>query len=143
MKSFDKAKNRSTKSGKKWYLIYGKRYTYPFWALPLTPFVILYDNYKRWSYNRLMWSDEKATKMLNRILPKMLEWVEEDKAYYFCMDWGYSNYQYQVPRQHRAWVRKFASQLRQFVRDGYENADYIKEHENDGYDSWIKFSEKA
>lgn len=140
--TFDKAKR--TKSRKKWYIVRAFGYDNVYlWGVPFVPFVLLSDKYKSWRYNRMVWSEEKATKMLNRILPKMLEWVEEDNAYYFCMDWGYSNYQYQVPLWHRKWVRKFASKLREFVRDGYENPKYIKEHENDGYDEWVRFEERA
>ena len=139
MTTFDKAKS---KSKNKWWIVRINQYNFYLWGLPFVPFVLAKDRFDNWQYKRLVWDETKATKMLNKILPKMLEWVKEDEAYYFCMDWGYSNYQYQVPLWHRKWVRKFASKLREFVRDGYENPKYIKECENDGYDEWVKFIER-
>lgn len=141
--TFEMAKKiQEEKKSKPWYLIKGKKYTYYIWALPLVPIAYAHDTYKDWRYNSLEWSEEKATKMLSKILPKMLEWVEEDNAYYFCMDWGTSNYQYQVKLWERAWVRKFSYKLRDFVRDGYENPNYTKTVEKDYYDTWVKFVEK-
>ena len=137
--TFDKAKS---KSKKKWWVVRINNYNFYLWGLPFVPFVLVQEKFSDWQYKRLTWDEAKATKMLNRILPKTLEWVEEDEAYYFCMDWGYSNYLYKVPVWHRKWVRKFARELREFVRDGYENPQYIKECENDGYDEWVKFIEK-
>jgi hypothetical protein len=141
MTTFDKAKKRNNPR-KKWWIVNIKGYRVYLWGVPFVPFILLRDWCADRKYENLVWSDEKATQMLDKILPKFLEWVEEDEAYYFCMEWGYSNYQYQVPIWHRAWVRKFGSKLREFVREGYENPKYIKEHENDGYDEWIKFIEK-
>jgi hypothetical protein len=140
MTTFEKAKKKNDR--KKWWIVNIGNYQVYLWGLPIMPFILARDKFSVWQYKRLVWDENKATKMLNRILPKMLEWVEEDNAYYFCMEWGYSNFQYQVPVWHRKWVRKFASRLREFVRDGYENPKYIKEHENDGYDEWVKFTEK-
>ena len=138
MKNFDKAKKRPHR---KWYTVRIKTYDVYLWGLPLIPFILLSDYIKDRRYRRLKWSEEKATKMLNRILPKILEWVEEDKAFYFCMDWGYSNYQYYVPLWERAWVRKFASKMREYVQTGYQHPNYIKTESNE-YETRIKFEEK-
>ena len=139
MTNFDKAKS---KSKKRWWVIRIGNYDFYLWGLPFVPFVLLKDEFDEWRYFRLEWSNDRATKVLNKLLPKMLEWNEEDKAYYFCMDWDYFNYHLYVPLRHRKWVRKFSSRLREFVRDGYEHPLYVKEIENDGYDEWVKFSEK-
>lgn len=139
MKNFDKAKNRPRR---KWYTISIKTYEVYLWGLPFIPFVLLSDYIKDRRYKRLEWSEEKATKMLHRILPKILEWVEEDKAFYFCMDWRYSGYQHYVPLWNRAWVRKFASKMHEYVKTGYQHPNYVKTVESDGYETWIKFEEK-
>jgi hypothetical protein len=79
-------------------------------------------------------------------LPKKLEWVEEDKAYYYCMDWSWWSLGRTAPIGHRKWANKFFADLHQFVAEGYENPDYIKIVEKTGsayYDeTWVKFVEK-
>ena len=140
--TFDKAKE--TKSNKKpWYIINGKRYSYYVWALPLVPFVTLYDVMSQKADKRRVWSAERATKVLNHVLPKVLEWVEEDKAYYYCMDWGTSNLWRGAKRADRKWTQKWQYQLRDFIKEGYENELYSKSVEKDYYDTWVKFEERA
>ena len=140
--TFDKAKD--TKSNKKkWYIINGKRYSYYVWALPLVPFVTVYDVLSQRADKRRVWSTERATKVLNHVLPKVLEWVEEDKAYYYCMDWGTSNLWRGAKCTDRKWARKWEYQLRDFIKEGYENENYSKSVEKDYYDTWVKFEERA
>ena len=140
--TFDKAKETKTNK-KKWYIINGKRYSYYVWALPLVPFVTLYDVLSQRADKRRVWSTERATKVLNHVLPKVLEWVEEDKAYYYCMDWGTSNLWRGAKRSDRKWTQKWQYQLRDFIKEGYENELYSKSVEKDYYDTWVKFEERA
>ena len=140
--TFDKAKE--TNSNKKpWYIINGKRYSYYIWALPLVPFVTLYDVMSQRADKRRVWDTERATKVLNHVLPKVLEWVEEDKAYYYCMDWGTSNLWRGAKFSDREWAQKWQYQLRDFIKEGYENEHYSKSVEKDYYDTWVKFAERA
>ena len=141
--TFDKAKETKKKSNKKWYIINGKKYSYYIWALPLLPFVILYDTLEERANKRRVWSAERATKVLNYVLPKVLEWVEEDKAYYYCMDWGTSDLWRKAKRRDRKWARKWEYDLRDFIKDGYENENYSKSVEKDYCDTWVKFEERA
>lgn len=140
--TFDKAK-KTKKNTKKWYIINGKRYSYYVWALPLVPFVALYDVMSQRADKRRVWSAERATKVLNHVLPKVLEWVEEDKAYYYCMDWGADNLWRGAKRSDRKWANKWRYQLRDFIKEGYENEHYSKSVEKDYYDTWVKFEERA
>ena len=140
--TFDKAKE-TKKNTKKWYIINGKRYSYYIWALPLVPFVTLYDVMSQRADKRRVWSAERATKVLNHVLPKVLEWVEEDKAYYYCMDWGTSNLWRSAKRTDRKWAQKWQYQLRDFIKEGYENEHYSKSVEKDCYETWIKFEERV
>lgn len=141
--TFDKAKEPKKNNNKKWYVINGKRYSYYMWALPLVPFVTLYDVMSQRADKRRVWSTERATKVLNHVLPKVLEWVEEDKAYYYCMDWGTSGLWRNAKRIDRKWARKWEYQLRDFIKEGYENEHYSKSVEKDYYDTWVKFAERA
>ena len=141
--TFDKAKAPKKQSNKKWYIINGKKYSCYIWALPLLPFVILYDTLEERANKRRVWSAERATKVLNHVLPKVLERVEEDKAYYYCMDWGTSDLWRKAKRRDRKWARKWEYDLRDFIKDGYENENYSKSVEKDYCDTWVKFEERA
>ena len=141
--TFDKAKAPKKKSNKKWYIINGKKYSYYIWALPLLPFVVLYDTLEERANKRRVWSAERATKVLNHVLPKVLEWVEEDKAYYYCMDWGTSDLWRKAKHRDRKWARKWEYDLRDFIKDGYENENYSKSVEKDYCDTWVKFEERT
>lgn len=139
-KSFSYAKTRKEKQNhKKWWIINGKKYSYYIWALPIIPFVLLYDKISDYLYARRVWDEEKAIKVLDRVLPYVLEWVEEDDAYYYCMDWGYSSLWRKAPLTMRKWARKFDFNLHQFIKNGYQKDGYEKTIEGDRYETWIKF----
>ena len=142
MAKFDNAK-KEKKVKRKWYQINGKTYTYYIWSIPIVPFVVLYDKIKEYNYKRRVWSDEKATAVLDFVLPQVLEWVEEDKAFYYCMDWGHSRLWKKARRRDRKWAYKFDYRLHNFIKEGYENADYIKTIEKDYYETWVKFVERG
>lgn len=143
MSKFDNAKKKALRKGYKMPVVkIGTYYQVPVLALPLFPFVYCADRYQGWSYNRRTWSEEKATKVLDKVLPKCLEWVEEDNAYYYSMCWGTSSLWRKANPIDRKWARKFSSKLLDFLECGYENTDYTKTIKNDGYDVWVKFVEK-
>lgn len=123
-----------------------KYHEYYLWAIPLIPFFELHSWYTNWQYERMAWDAKRATKVLNHILPKKLEWVEEDNAYYYCMDWDWWGLGRIAPIGHRKWAKKFRADLHRFVAEGYENPDYTKTVEKTGsayYDeTWVKFVEK-
>lgn len=143
MAHFDKAKNPA-KPRKKWWILHTKNYSYYIWALPILPFVLLADYIKDRNYKRLVWDETIATKVLDKVLPQLVEWVEEDNAFYYSMEWSTSALWRRAPRKYRKWADKFAVKLQNFVAIGYENADYIKTTEKDNYgECWVKFVEKA
>jgi hypothetical protein len=139
MTKFDKARQNNKKRVNLRVKI-GK-YDVIFWALPIFPIFLAVEKIKDWHYNSLVWNEEKATKVLDKVLPKVLEWVEENDAYYYCMDWGNSHMYTKAPLLHKAWARKFSSRLQSYIRDGYENKNYTKEIEKDYYEEWVKFVE--
>ena len=142
-KDFSYAKTRKEKQNhKKWWIINGKKYSYYIWALPLIPFVLLYDKICEYLYKRRVWDEVKATKVLNYILPHILEWSEEDNAYYYCMDWRYYILWEKAPFTMRKWTIKFSANLHQFIKDGYQVDGYEKTIEDDGYGTWIKFEKR-
>lgn len=116
------------------------------WAIPLLP--ILYPIFLTIKisnkievklYNRRKWTDEKATKALDAILPHILEWVEEDNAYYFCSDWSINIFCHNSPRRYRKWVQKYKYRLAAYLISSYQKAGYIKTIEKDSFDTWVKF----
>ena len=90
MALFDKAKTPA-KPRKKWWILHTKNYSYYIWALPILPFVLLADYIKDRNYKRLVWDETIATKVLDKVLPQILEWVEEDNAFYYSMEWSTSS----------------------------------------------------
>lgn len=140
MADFNKAKKNN--NGKKWYVVSTKNYQVYFWALPILPIVIMINKLESCQYKRRVWSDEKAKKVLDKILPKVLEWVEKDDAFYYCMGWSSWDLYNNAPFGYRRWVKKFNYELQKFIRYNYENEKYTKTIDNDGYDIWVKFTEK-
>lgn len=143
MASFDKAKVKAQKVKRGCPRICIGDYQVVFFALPLLPIVMALDALHDWQYNRLKWSEEKATKALNVILPKVLEWVEEDNAFYYCADWSGIALRDKAPFRYKRWVKKYYWKLHDFVKDGYQNPDYDKIVENDGFEIWVKFTAKG
>lgn len=142
MASFDKAKAKKVKKGLPRICI--GDYQVIFFALPLLPIVMLLDALHDWQYNRLVWSEEKATKALDAILPRVLEWVEEDNAFYYCAGWSGTALIDKAPFRYKKWVKKYYWRLHDFVKDGYQNPDYDKTIEDDAFgDCWIKFTAKG
>ena len=137
--------NISQKKERKPLTIKTKYHVYYWWAAPLIPFCELYD----WANQKLdkmtMWDEEKAEHLLNKyILPKTLERVEEEKAFYYCMNWGNAyTFKNLVPRRHFRWVSHYCYAIRDFIEDGYENPDYIKSIVKEYDETWIKFEERA
>lgn len=136
------AKFNKVKKEKKSWVISTKKYSYAWWALPLIPVVEIIDYIQNKIDSHRIWSDEKAKKVLDKVLPKVLDYVEEDNAFYYCMDWSEWGLFDNAPLIYRKWVKKFKYRLHKFIQDNYENEDYVKTFENDGYYVWVKFSEK-
>lgn len=142
MANFDKAKE-TKKAKKQWWIIHTHNYSVYIWALPILPFVLLSDYIKEQNSKKRVWDEQIATKVLDKVLPKLLEWVEEDNAFYYSMEWGQSALWRNAPRKYRKWAYKFSYRLQKFIQEGYENTDYIKTVEQDNYyEIWVKFVEK-
>lgn len=141
MKNFNYAKR--PRSNRKWYRISIGQYQVYFWGLPLLPFVVCYDKFKDWQYFRMKWSAERAQRVLDHALPYLLEWVEEDKAYYYCMDWSDFNLWRKASLFDKKWAKKFGAKLRVYLRDEYQKAEFAKSVEQDPYETWVKFAERA
>lgn len=135
----EKAKNRSHKSQKPWYMISTKNYQIPFWVLPITPIVIGISKLSDWAYECIKWDEHKATKVLNHVLPKILDYDEDEDAYYYCMDWGTYNLWHKASLRYRCFAYKYDFKIHSFIKDKYMVKGYAKSVINDGYDEWVEF----
>lgn len=140
MTKFDKAKQNNTKKKINLKVKIGE-YKIVFWLLPIFPIFLGVKKIKDWHYNSLIWNEEKATKVLDKVLPKVLEWVEKENAYYYCINWDCFHMYTKAPFYYRRWAKKFARKLQAFVENGYENKNYTKTIEKDYCDTWVKFIE--
>ena len=139
MKDFEKAKIKKQKQKRSPHRFNIAGYNYLRWyEIPFVPFMLLSD----WRYKRMKWDEKKATKVLDKILPMNLEWVPEDNAFYYGMDWDACGLVSKTPFYYKKWVRKFRYKLHQFIAEGYQNADYNKTVIDD-YDQWVKFEERG
>lgn len=133
---FEKAKNKPKKP---WYMVNTKNYQIPLLALPIAPIVIGISKLSDWFYNRTKWDERKATKVLNHVLPKILDYDEDENAYRYCMDWGTYNLWLKAPLRYRHFVYKYDFKLHSFIKNGYMVKGYSKSVINDGYDEWVEF----
>jgi hypothetical protein len=143
--TFDKARQKNRPKRKEFkvrYKFFGTEFYINPLLIPVACVVGTVEYLDNKYYESLEWSDEKATKLLNRTLPYVLEWVEEDNAYYYCMNWGSGYFNKKAPIGYRRWGVKFYSDIIDFIRDGYENPNYRKTVEKDEWgDTWVKFEE--
>ncbi len=133
---FEKAKNKPKKP---WYMVNTKNYQIPLWALPIAPIIIGISKLSDWFYDRIKWDERKAIKVLNHVLPKILDYDKNEDAYYYCMDWGTYNLWHKAPLRYRRFVYKYDVQLQSFIKDKYAVKGYCKSVINDGYDEWVEF----
>ena len=143
--TFDKAKeNGKKKNKKKWWIINTKNYSYYIWALPIIPFCWVYDKIVNLIDKSRKWDEAKADKILNKTLPKMLKWDEEEKNYYLYIRSFYGFNWERVPFIYRKWSKKFSYRLKEYLLDKYENELYTKKVEKEDYDDfyYITFTEK-
>lgn len=133
---FEKARNKPTKP---WYMVKIKHYQIPFWALPVAPFVIGFGKLNDWLFDRIQWDEDKAIKVLNHVLPQILDYDKVEDAYYYCMDWGTSNLWHKAPLRYRCFAYKYALKLRKFIRDKYMIKCCYKSVIVDWDQEWVKF----
>ena len=145
--TFDKVKerqNKEKKNKKKWWIINTKNYSYYIWFLPIIPFCWMYDKIVKLIDKSRKWDEEKAEKIINKTLVKILEWDEDAKNYYVYIR-RYHGFNWErVPFIYRKWAKKFSYRLKDYFLEKYENELYIKEVETEDYNEWhyVTFIEK-
>ena len=138
--SFEHAK---TKNQKKPFRFQRGEWDCPYILVPLIPVAMLYNKVKKARYDSLKWSEEKAAKVLNRTLPKVLSYDDELDEYSYCMGWSHWVIISNAPILCRGWARKFSRQLLEYLQEDYQNPNYEKTIVDDWGDIWVVFREKA
>lgn len=133
---FEKAKNKPKKP---WYMVNTKNYQIPFWALPIAPIVIGISKLSDWFYDHIKWDEHKATKVLNHVLPNILDYDEVEDAYYYCMDWGMSSLWRKTPLRYRRFAYKYEFKLQEFIRNKYTVKGYCKSVMVEWDREWVEF----
>lgn len=133
---FKKARNKPKKP---WYMVNTKNYHFPFWAAPLVPFVIGLSKLYDWLFDNIKWDEDKATKLLNHVLPKILDYDKDENAYYYCMNWGVFFMWDKAPLRYRCFVKKYYLNLQSFIKEKYTVKGYCKSVIDDKYYEWVEF----
>lgn len=152
MRDFAYAKKREEKKKKKKrglpVVKLGKYYC-PIWLLPVAPIVIpvVEVSYRvtNWRYERNVWSEKKAKKVLDYALPHLLEYAQDEDDYTYCLDWSYYGIIAHTPFWLRSFAKKHTYEIKQFLLNGYEKAGYEKRLDVDSPfedDEWVIFKKK-
>lgn len=142
-KKAEKAKKKRERTGKKWWMVYKKDYAFPFWLFPVYWLSLILEAVQKLEDKLYQWSDTKAAKMANYIIPQFLEYEEEEDSYYFPVDFGCSNYHKFVPLWHRRWVRKFSYDIMKFIKTVYQKKGYDKIFFEQYGDEYVVFKKRA
>ena len=120
-----KFKKPSTKkkSNRRFWHIRTKNYDCFFLLFPLIPIALLLDWIDTKYYKSLKWSNRTADKVLNRFLPKVVEYDEKTDSFYYNTSW----YAYHaVPFGYHNWYQKFKDELDDYLITDYCPEGYTK-----------------
>lgn len=143
-------KEKKTSNLKKWwnkndYKVYRVIFFYIY--LPS----VVYEKIKKYRRNQIVWSDERATEILNYYIPRRADWEDEDKAFFFFDNgygWGFQSAKKYLKRKDYAFWKKFGSswclEMREFLVKKFELEGFTKEVNYDYYgtDTEIVFKMK-
>ena len=139
---FEKPVRKTPKQWKKKLMIRIKpNYEFYFFFLPIAIPIIIRDKISDYIYHRLKWDEKRAEKVLNKTLPKILSFDEDGPNCYYSLRWGAYPLANKAPKFDKRWARKFSIRLLDYLKDEYENKDYTKKIEYDGYEEWVIFTE--
>lgn len=94
------------------------------------------------------WSEEKADEILNYYIPRVAEWNEGNKSFYFAdngMGWEMKSRQKKLKWKDRRWWRKhtncWGSKVRTYLLEKFELEGFTKEI-GITYDGWTEITFK-
>jgi uncharacterized protein (DUF2344 family) len=114
-----------------------KNFTFKHWFLyPLVFVIWIYESISEKHYKSLIFTDEKANKIVNRYLIKVFDISEERLS--FCMNWSSWCFENHAHLWDKTWCRKYRYEIFDFIKNKYEIKGYTKSIVED-YDVWIVF----
>lgn len=147
-KNFDEAKTKKTKKRNPldFMAVDFNMWDYSFHvSVLLIPLAIAVGCHRRMKdeyWRSLEWDEKKAEKLLDKRLGKVLEWDEDNDAYWFSMNWNSRYLTDKAPFGMRTWARKYNNEVLKYLENGYHHPTYRKLTETDCWgDKWLKFEE--
>lgn len=90
----------------------------------------------------LQWSDERATAILDKTLPSLLE--NEDGALWYCSDWRTHFYNRKgIHGKNKRFAYKYNARIHVFLFEKYQIEGYEKTIEKANYETWVKFEKRG
>lgn len=101
---------------------------------------VVYEKIKKYRRKQIVWSDERATEILNYYIPRRADWEDEDKAFFFFDNgygWSFHSAKKYLKRKDYAFWKKFGSswclEMREFLVKNFELEGFTKEVNYDYY----------
>lgn len=130
-KRMEKEERKEQKKQSFWkYRIKTENYYILWWALPVAIPYIAYDKLKKLIYDKTPWSDERAKKVLDRVLSKELTLTTDEtgkECYMLFSNRVDFTIKKNVSLRDRYWTEKFIYTLTNYLNDNYEIDGYKKE----------------
>jgi hypothetical protein len=89
-----------------------------------------------------VWSDERATEILNYYIPRRAEWDDEEKEFFFFDNgygWGFHSAKKYLKRKDYAFWKKFGSswclEMKEFLVKDFELEGFTKEVNYEYYET--------
>ena len=113
-------------------------------AIPVVGINMVINYISNKYYDSLVWSDERAKKVVDYTLPKFID-EDEDGKLWFYTGWSEYDWTNRCKRKDKEWARKFRYDLHAYVETKYEAEGYEKVVDTDKYETykkWVCFIKK-
>ena len=101
---------------------------------------VAYEKIKKYIHKQIVWSEERATEILNYYIPRRAEWDDEKKEFFFFDNgygWNFRLAKKYLKRKDYAFWKKFGSswclEIREFLVKDFELEGFTKEVVEDYY----------
>ena len=114
-------------------------------AVPLVGIDMVSNYISNKQYNSLVWSDEKAKKIVDKAFPKFADYDKETGKIFFCNQWDTIIWFHNCRFIEKEWVRKFRHKLHEYMVERYEIEGFEKEVKPDQWapnEKWVCFTKK-
>ena len=123
----DYQKKEKIKKFKNKMLVSWQGYSFYFFLFPLAFCCWVKDNIYEKYRKFLRWDVTKADKILNRIIPKVVDRDEETDSFYYCLDWNNELLFLKNSRFiDKAWIKTYYYSLLYYLINTYCPENYIK-----------------